>query len=111
MGRVRTRQTGTEAVNVPLWVTLLLALGSTARITRLIVADTITAPLRTKVMTKYGADSKLATLTSCTWCMSTWVSLPVALLAYAIGDTGWFVIPALALTLSYATSLIAQNLD
>lgn len=59
---------------------LLAALGAlaTARITRLIVADRLTLPVRRRVLSRVREGGSLEYLLSCSWCTSIWVGLLVA---------------------------------
>lgn len=46
---------------------------ATARLTKLVVDDSITLPIRQKIMTKFG-DSWLTTLVHCPWCSGWWIA-------------------------------------
>lgn len=89
----------------------LLALGLTARVTRLVTDDRIAAPVRARVLGWRGAESEWAYLVSCPWCLGLWVSILVAVLAYVSGGAAWFTIPALAGTISYLYGLLASRVD
>jgi hypothetical protein len=64
-----------------------LVVGAVARLTRLVTKDTITAPARDWIEAKAKKAggrklwSKLDDLVNCPWCVSVWVSAPVALAA------------------------------
>lgn len=91
---------------------MLLALGAVARLSYLIRKDLITAPLRAAVIRKYGPDSMRAYFITCAWCMSMWIALIlVAPAAYFLGESPFFIIPALGLSLSYVSALLAENLE
>ena len=49
------------------------------RLTKLVIADYITEPLREKVYEKFGdpADSKISYLVTCPWCVSIYAGLGV----------------------------------
>jgi hypothetical protein len=112
---------------------IFLAIFATARLTRLVTADAITQPIRDRIerdasygdeweveFTENGAvanlhhrPGKMATfqrfvrdLTDCAWCTSIWVGAGAAALAYSL-PTAAFVWPALALTASHLTGLVA----
>ncbi|WP_228726665.1 DUF1360 domain-containing protein [Prauserella sediminis] len=113
------------------WMTLVLAVGTAARITRLITTDTITESLRHAVLFSRQQRTALAAgqpappaarprvakvramlykLVTCDWCAGFWVSVAVApLVLYADTSSPWFIIPATALTLSYAVGLLAST--
>jgi hypothetical protein len=88
----------------------LLAIGATARLTRLVTEDSITERFRSWVVLKFGDDSAADTLVHCPWCASVWLgSLVVA---------GALVLPpdlfrggALALTASHLAALSALHLE
>ena len=107
------------------WMVLVLALGATARLTRLIGRDSITFFFRDWLAAR-GEDSRdkraakgrrmkslperfftfVEDMVTCPWCLSVWVSAPVAVLAWLYGETVWFVVPAIALTASHLTGLV-----
>lgn len=107
---------------------MLLALGATARITRLIGQDSITFFFR-DWLAAHSEDARdgrasvkpgritlrewiftfVEDLVACPWCLSVWVAAPVAVLAWLFGGTGWFAVPALALTASHVTGLISTT--
>ena len=89
----------------------LLAFGATARITRFVNDDYLAEPLRNWVFDRFGQESRLAYLATCPWCLSPWVAAAVVLAAYWLGDTGWYIIPASILTISYGYGLLAQAAD
>ncbi|MET8947484.1 hypothetical protein ABZX30_29065 [Streptomyces sp. NPDC004542] len=89
----------------------VLALGATCRITRFVVKDTLAAGFRIRVADRFGEDSKIAYLVTCSWCTSIWVAAGVAPLAYYLGASPWLQIPAAALTLSYLCGVASLRLD
>ncbi|MET8681114.1 hypothetical protein ABZW18_26910 [Streptomyces sp. NPDC004647] len=89
----------------------LLSLGVSCRITRFITKDTLAADLRSWVADRFGEESKPAYLITCGWCSSIWVAAAVTPFAYWAGDTVWFQVSAMILTLSYLTGLASSWLD
>ncbi|MBL6275334.1 hypothetical protein JMF97_04060 [Micromonospora fiedleri] len=85
-----------------------------ARVTRLIVADEITRPLREAIVRRLPEGSPLAYLLMCRWCLSVWVAVPAAAgwwhLSYLPRWSGywWVDVPTMALALSYATGLLVR---
>jgi hypothetical protein len=92
-------------------VVFLLALGITCRITRFITKDTLAAGFRSWMAERFGDDSKLAYVVTCSWCTSIWVSAAVVPLAYAAGSTIAFQAVALVLTLSHLCGVASNWLD
>lgn len=94
-----------------LWI-LLLAFGSAARLTRLITTDTITGPLRAKVLTHYGPQSMAYELIRCPWCVGFWISIPAAIAAFTpFAHTLFYAIAGTALSISLLIGWCARNLD
>ena len=89
----------------------LLALGATARLTRLITDDYVMRWLRVLVIKHTGANSDLSYLTTCAWCLGFWMSGAVFTVAWFYGDQPWFVVPAAALTASWLYGIAATHLD
>lgn len=64
-------------------MTAALMYGATARLTRLITEDTITAPLRLAVMNRWGPQSKPYEWVRCPWCVGLWTAYGVAIAVHA----------------------------
>ena len=84
------------------------------RITRLIVEDDITAPLREKVrhaamrsVDSPGVAAKVNTLLSCPWCVGWWVACGVVA-ARKVTPRVWEPV-ATAFAFSAVTGIIAEN--
>jgi Protein of unknown function (DUF1360) len=57
---------------------------ATFRLTRLLVEDEITSPIRKAVWKRYDpSDSKLGYLFTCPWCVSIWVGAGIVAARYA----------------------------
>lgn len=92
-------------------LTTVILAGATARLTRLITEDTITAPLRTWVMRKAGGPDTMAyTWIKCPWCVGLWIAFAVTLTAWSaslllddplLPVPAWLWVPGLALTNNY----------
>ncbi len=93
------------------FISLALAALATARITRLITTDTVTASVRAAVVQRLGAESKLAYLVHCDWCVSIYVGTATATAWQATGGSAWFQIPALALAASHLTGFMASRTE
>lgn len=91
-------------------VTLALVVLTTARLTRLVVADRISQPLRTWAVRKLGEDSGAAYFIHCPWCVSIWVGALVSAVAYLWGENPIVSAIALALSASYGAGwLVSQS--
>jgi hypothetical protein len=90
---------------------VVLALGA-ARLTRLVVEDTITLPLRQAAVRRLGAESKVAYLLHCRWCTGLWVS---TLLVGTSWATGVCDSPAVAVLLvpavAYAAAIVTATIE
>jgi hypothetical protein len=85
---------------------VVLAVGTTARLTRLVTADSITEPVREWIATRAKRENprlwaKLDDLVQCPWCVSVWVSFPTALAL--VGPAGWVMVGGTAMTASLVT--------
>jgi hypothetical protein len=100
-------------MTIPGWLLLLIYALAVARVTGLIVADTITEPVRDRVInwlddTPGSAGEWFASLIPCPWCAGMWVSLVAAPLVWFWGDSPVMLIPALALAFSQITGATAN---
>jgi hypothetical protein len=89
------------AVGVDDWLTIVLACGLTARLTRLITLDTITEPIRDRL------KGLLRVLAECPWCSGFWVALAVGLSWMAWADQTWWQVTALIGTLAFVAGAFA----
>lgn len=89
-------------------IALVLLVLACARLTRLVTDDAITAGWRRWTIRKFGEDAWQTYLAHCRACVSVWVGAGVSIAAWTIGVVeGHWVIPV-ALSLSYATILLAK---
>lgn len=92
-------------------VLLILALAC-ARITRLIVEDVITLPIRRAAVRRFGEDDWRTYLLHCRACVSVWVGLALAVIGWKLAMTGpWQTIVLVGLALSYVTILLGKAED
>lgn len=89
----------------------LLALGATARITRLLTQDYILSGFRAYFIRRSGPDSMTGYGVTCPWCVSWWIAAAVFPVAWYFGEHPGFIIPAAALTASYLVGIAAGILD
>jgi hypothetical protein len=97
----------------PTWLAVLIYALAVARVTGLIVADTITEPIRDRIIswlddTPGSAGEWFSSLITCPWCAGMWVSLVAAPLVWFWGDSPIMLIPALALAFSQVTGATAN---
>jgi hypothetical protein len=95
---------------IPVWLQLALYALAVARVTGLITADSITEPIRDRVIlwlddTPGSSGEWFSTLITCPWCAGMWVSLVAAPLVWFWGDTPVMLITALALAFSQITGM------
>jgi len=110
----RTRLVTVRAVLTAV-VATLAGLLATARLTRLVSADRVMLPFRRAVARRWGPSSAVAYLVNCRWCVSMYLSVPVAAavvwLVPAYRLAWWLptlVLGALlALAYSHGTALLA----
>lgn len=100
-------------MTIPGWLLLLIYALAVTRVTGLIVADTITEPIRDRIVgwlddTPGSAGEWFASLITCPWCAGMWVSLVAAPLVWFWGDSPVMLIPALALAFSQITGATAN---
>jgi hypothetical protein len=91
-------------VIVPAWVLVVLVLGATARLCRLVTADYITKPVRDRIKTRFG-DNRLHYFVTCDWCTSFWIAPVLATGAVLWPTNRVILIVLLALTASLFAGL------
>jgi hypothetical protein len=111
------------------WLTLLVDVLATYRLTRLVTADVISEPARRVVLKKVGAEApagsddpsaqqivesmkrppRLATLVTCRWCAGIWIAAGVTI-ARSFAPRAWTPI-ARGLALSSGAVLLARLED
>ena len=82
---------------------------ATFRLTKLVIDDYITEPLRERIFNRFGepGDSKISYLVTCPWCVGIYTGAIVAL-GRMIAPKTWSV-AARALALSAVTGLLAER--
>lgn len=83
------------------WLTIALALGLAARLTRLITLDTITQPIRDRL------KGFLAALVECPWCSGVWVAVAVGLSWLWWADQTWWQVTALIGAIAWVAGALA----
>jgi len=100
-------------MTLPVWLLLVTYALAVARVTGLIVADSITEPARDRLIAwlddRPGSlGAFIAALIQCPWCAGMWVSLLAAPLVWAWGGHPALFVPALALAFSQLTGMTAN---
>lgn len=98
--------------DIPVTVLLVIYFLAVARVTGLVVSDTITEPVRDKLIgwlddRPATAGAFLAALIQCPWCAGMWISMAAAPLVWFWGWSPVMLIPALALAMSQVTGMIS----
>jgi hypothetical protein len=81
---------------------------ATARITRLITTDYLTAVPRAWLINRMGTGSKISYLVACPWCSSMWVAAAAAPAFYWWHTNPWVQVPAVALAISQAVGMMSR---
>lgn len=90
-------------------ITLVLAMLATARLTRLVTTDRITAGPRSWLITRLPEESLISYLVVCDWCVSVYTGALVAGSWWLWGGHTWYTVLMAALALSYAAGFLAQK--
>lgn len=86
-------------------ITAALAVGATARVTRLITRDDFPfRRLRDWSLTRFGEHAWLTRLLECPWCTGVWIAAPATVSAALWGHTRWWRLLAAWMGLSMAAS-------
>lgn len=91
------------------WLLVLLTIGAVARLTRLVTADRISEPIRTRLTNRWGDEAQRSYLITCDYCASMYVAPIVAWVAIYWPDNRVVILVLLALTASYVTGFIASK--
>lgn len=83
------------------WLTIALAAGLCARLTRLITLDVITEPIRRRLPGLLGA------LVECSWCTGVWAGIAVGLSWVAWSDQGWWQATAVIGTIAWVAGAVS----
>jgi hypothetical protein len=83
------------------WLTIALAAGLAARLTRLITLDVITDPIRRRLTGFFGA------LVECAWCTGIWVAAPVGLSWWLWADQTWWQVCAVIGTVAWIAGAVS----
>lgn len=87
-------------------VTLIVLMFAVARVTRLIVDDKISLPLRQWVLAKSGEDGWFFYLVSCPWCMGVWVSAGMTAVTFLWDSRVWSALLVFLAVAQLASALL-----
>lgn len=93
---------------MPSILTLSIYALAVARVSRLVAEDKILDRPRDAILRRLPDDSRIAYGLLCRWCVSVWIAIPAAVIAYWWGERPWFLVPALALAFSHLTGLLTR---
>lgn len=98
---------------IPVWLQLLVYALAVARVTGLIVADTITEPVRDRIVewlddTPGSSGEWVSTLITCPWCASIWVAFIASPLIWFWGNLPVMLVPAIALAFSQIAGMTSD---
>lgn len=100
--------TGGTTMHHVQWIYVLLAIGATARLTRLVTADFISQPIRDWVMGRFGTDAKISYWITCDWCASITTGAAVITAMHYWWEYAAMQIVALVLTASHITGMLTR---
>lgn len=100
-------------MTLPAWLLLLVYMLAVARVTGLIVTDTLTEAPRDAVLAWLDdrpatLGSYIAKLITCPWCASVWVAIVAVPLVWLWGTSPVMLVPALILAFSQAVGMISN---
>jgi len=100
-------------MTIPAWLALLIYGLAVARVTGLIVADSITEGARDALVVWLDDRPKtlgafVAGVIECPWCAGMWVALVASPLVWFWGHSPVMLIPAIALAFSQVTGMTAN---
>jgi hypothetical protein len=90
-------------------ITLLLAVLATARLTRIVTSDYITAGPRRWLLRHLEGREMMQYLIVCNWCASVYVAAAVAVTGWLWADTAVWTWTAAALAASHVTGWLASR--
>ena len=95
--------------DMPAWLLVVLIIGATVRLTRLVTADYITHTIRDKLTERWGDESHLTYLISCDYCASMYLAAPVATVGWLWPDNRVVIIALIALTASQIAGMLGKH--
>src|SRR5690625_940803 len=95
------------------FVVAALAVGATARLTRLVSMDVFppAQKFRDWTVRRFGEDHWIPEMVFCPWCIGAWISVAVGASAYLAGGSPFWQVPAALLSLSFVASALVVKTD
>lgn len=90
-------------------LTLIVLTFAVARVTRLIVDDKISLPIRQWVLQRSGEDGWLFYLVSCPWCMGVWIAAGMTTVTYLWHSKIWAIVLSFLAVAQVASGLLTFN--
>lgn len=90
---------------------LILVIGATARLTRLVTTDHVLDTPREALLDRLNPTGMLTYLLGCRWCVSVYTGAATTIYATITAGNVWCAAPLAALTASQATGLLASMED
>jgi hypothetical protein len=90
-------------------LTLIVLTFAVARVTRLIVDDKISLPIRQRVLQKSGEDGWFFYLVSCPWCMGVWVAAGMTTVTYLWQSSIWATMLTLLAVAQVASTILTMT--
>lgn len=92
-------------------LTIILIIGATARLTRLVTTDKILEQPREALLDRINPHGMLTYMLGCRWCVSIYTGAAATIYATITAGNVWCMAPMVALTASQATGLLASMED
>lgn len=93
----------------PIWFWLIVDVLAVARLTRLVVLDSITAPFRRWLAATY--EGPLVELAFCVWCLSIWFAAGAVLFTFLLPTVWGYAALALAVSMVVGYLLAGARFD
>jgi hypothetical protein len=94
---------------MPAWLLVVLIVGATMRLSRLVTADKLTEPIRERLIRRWGEEAKRSYLITCDYCTSMYVAPIVATVAVLWPTNRVVLIALIALTASFVAGIVAAH--
>lgn len=90
-------------------LTLIVLIFAVARVTRLIVDDKISLPLRQWVLSKSGEDGWFFYLVNCPWCVGVWIAAGMTTVTYLWHSSIWATVLTFLAVAQVASTILTTT--